>query len=155
MVGKDGICGIVFEHSASEGITVLRFADQLLGQLSSPSISAAHSTGCNLGTSSTASSAGQDPLRDANQARKPTAGSVAMKKVVPLEWHVDEFTSSAIGDAAKRINKLVTSFFYPRFSKRKAPHSKVYLFGEISSFQSRSPIPQSSICDADHHYLPL
>ncbi|XP_074599176.1 choline O-acetyltransferase-like [Brevipalpus obovatus] len=129
LVGKDGICGIIFEHSASEGITVLRFADQLLIELEKNPISGSpiiKETTLPQQSGKPPSCGNKETVTLKDAPRKLTspvsvspitlvtlpsanmATSVVMKKVQPLVWQIDKIISQAIEDASKRMNKLIS-----------------------------------------------
>ncbi|KAI1291945.1 Choline O-acetyltransferase [Halotydeus destructor] len=85
VVGKDGICGIVCEHCASEGITVLRFLDEFLEYIKqSPSAS-----------------------REEHVKLGSRTGETSSRQIVGLQWKVDDLTGLAIAEAANRVNKQV------------------------------------------------
>lgn len=85
MVGKDGICGIVCEHSASEGITVIRFCEQFLDYLQA------------------------NPLQTSSCQRKDSyksfQNSRITKNVHRLMWDIDNIISVSIHEAIKRVDK--------------------------------------------------
>ncbi|XP_055944108.1 choline O-acetyltransferase-like [Argiope bruennichi] len=90
VITRDGVVGFVVEHSASEGITVLRFCEEFLQAISSES--------SENSTSATTSS-----------FRLPTA----------LTWEIDDEISLAIQEASKKMNKLCNDLdlFVHRFTK--------------------------------------
>lgn len=86
MIGNDGICGLICEHSASEGITVLRFLEEFLDDLN------------------------KNPI----QNRKESASNSSFikynsnnnnKNVIRLTWAIDNSIYLSIQDSMNRMNK--------------------------------------------------
>ncbi|XP_015789561.1 choline O-acetyltransferase-like [Tetranychus urticae] len=95
IVSRDGLAGIVFEHSASEGITLIRYADSLLDYLESNPITPLNDISRKESLKRTASNC------------KNSSAHLSSKDVQRLTWDVDCVVVSAIKEAAKRINKLI------------------------------------------------
>ncbi|RWS25782.1 choline O-acyltransferase-like protein [Leptotrombidium deliense] len=90
VVGRDGICGIVCEHSASEGITVLRFMNEFLTFLNEKPIDCVVQR--------------KDSLRGNLYTKNNNL--LSSRSIVRLLWDLDETLLHCIQDATKRINKL-------------------------------------------------
>lgn len=87
MIGKDGIFGVVCEHSASEGITVLRFCEEFIDYLE------------------------KHPnnwwqRKDSTKGKPYTlANSESSKGVIPLRWDVDDSIKASVIESAKHIDR--------------------------------------------------
>ncbi|KAG8193670.1 hypothetical protein JTE90_024033 [Oedothorax gibbosus] len=81
VVTRDGVVGFIVEHSASEGITVLRFCEELLQHISSES-----------------------PLE--NETNSNNSATNSFRTPSPLTWEIDDEVSCAIQEAGKKMNKL-------------------------------------------------
>lgn len=102
-MSKDGICGALVEHSASEGIIVLRFLDDFLKF--EAAAAAAHSS-----KSTTVELGRRDSTKNGScglAGSRSTAELVATKRIVRLQWQLDEATVRAVLDASKKVNKYV------------------------------------------------
>lgn len=110
IVGRNGVCGINIEHSASEGITVLRFIEEFLAFVQ------------------------VNPIKSANQASEPTNNSQSSPnhvsitspgyiepkspselleetdKITPLSWILDDELQRDLSEAELNINKLIDNF---------------------------------------------
>lgn len=87
IIGKDGICGIVCEHSGSEVITVLRFCDEFLSYLDKNPILGAQRKDSGSGCHNNANAL------------------IVSKKIQKLNWSVDEVLLQNLQESTKRINK--------------------------------------------------
>ncbi len=92
VIGRDGIFGIICEHSASEGITVLRFCEQFLNYLE------------------------ENPYQNTSWHRKDSGKGLQSsanstlnvnKNVFRLQWDIDNVIAVQIQDSIKRIDKYV------------------------------------------------
>lgn len=118
IVGRDGICGINIEHSASEGITVLRFLEDFLDYIKSNPIdinkqhqfqttpdscsSTQISATCITGDSITS------PCYI--EPKSPNALLEESDKITPLMWILDDELLKAIDEAEEKANKLIDNF---------------------------------------------
>ncbi|XP_064457928.1 choline O-acetyltransferase-like isoform X1 [Ornithodoros turicata] len=80
VVSRDGVNGFICEHSASEGITLLRFCEELLDHLQ------------------------QQPISKSPAKAPPNVSS--LHQVTRLRWDLNEEFLAAIQDASKTMNKL-------------------------------------------------
>lgn len=99
VIGKDGICGLVCEHTASEGITVLRFLEEFLSK-----------NPCK----------GEPTIGIQRQNSEGTSKTVLGKrlsgdrigrfqhKVIPLGFDADETIQKSLPDSIRKINRFVT-----------------------------------------------
>lgn len=120
IVGRDGVCGINIEHSASEGITVLRFLEEFLNFIRSNPIGkpSTGSGGPPAGGQSNKFDYGATDQLAANsitstsyvEPKSPSALLEESDKITPLMWSLDEELSRAIGEAERRIEQLVGDF---------------------------------------------
>ncbi len=95
VIGKDGIFGLICEHSASEGMTVLRFCEQFLNYLE------------------------ENPYQNTTWQRKDSGKGLQSsiqktnstlnfnKSVLRLQWDIDNVIAVQIQDSIKRIDKYV------------------------------------------------
>ncbi|XP_054719314.1 choline O-acetyltransferase-like [Uloborus diversus] len=90
VVSRDGVVGFIVEHSASEGITVLRFCEEFLQKLS-----------------------------DEEPEIPPSNTNVTLRPPTTLSWEIDDEISTAIQEASKKMNKLCNDLdlFVHRFTK--------------------------------------
>lgn len=133
IVGRDGICGINIEHSASEGITVLRFLEDFLefiksnpiGSTSSSSSSSTtvapasssvavldNQSSTNTSSSETNKQITADSITSSNYV-EPKSPSVLLEesdKITPLVWILDDQLRGALDEAEIKANKLIESF---------------------------------------------
>lgn len=91
VVGRDGVCGINVEHSASEGMTVLRFVNEFFDYLSRCA------TLSPLQLQEGVPSAADDDADD-------------NRTVDELSWHLNGELRAAIAFAERKINALVADF---------------------------------------------
>lgn len=128
IVGRDGICGINIEHSASEGITVLRFLEEFLefvrsNPISQPApgpTSAPARTGPSAGArfhySHQAATSPADPAASSITSPnyiEPSSPSALLEEsdnITPLKWHLNHELETAIDEAERRINALIENF---------------------------------------------
>lgn len=126
IVGRDGICGINIEHSASEGITVLRFLEDFLDYIKANPIDSACMRRRTSSTSyhnfsSSASTIDHQLHRPATQNDsitssayvEPKSPSVLLEesdKITPLMWCLNDELIRDIEQAASRADKLVDNF---------------------------------------------
>ena len=90
VVSKDGICGVICEHSASEGITLLRFLEEFLDYIKLPK------EHC------------RTPTRDVppkNAPAKCINEHLVNRKIVSLRWDLNDAVARAVQEAAKKINR--------------------------------------------------
>lgn len=97
-MAKDGIVGIVCEHTGSEGITVLRFLEEFLEFVEKTSAKDG------LGLART------DSVKNFAAARSTNESLLSSQQIRRLQWDLDEPTLRALQEAGKRINKLVSPF---------------------------------------------
>lgn len=120
IVGRDGICGINIEHSASEGITVLRFLEDFLDYIKSNPIDTTSKqqqqqtitdsfclasplpASCITGESITSSCY--------TEPKSPNALLEESDKIIPLMWILDGDLKEAINEAEEKVNKLIDNF---------------------------------------------
>lgn len=105
MIGKDGICGLVCEHTASEGITVLRFLEEFLEK-----------NPCKGGEASSIGIQRQNSESGGNKTvlGKRSSGDRICRfqhNVAPLGFDVDETVLKSLPDSIRKINRFV--FFFP------------------------------------------
>lgn len=119
IVGRDGICGINIEHSASEGITVLRFLVEFLSFIQANPIVIRGSPAdenSKLGFSqesiNSVIASPHDSISSSNyvEPESPSALLSASDKIIPLTWTLDKQLLEAIDLAEERANKLVDNF---------------------------------------------
>lgn len=91
----DGVCGINVEHSASEGVTVVRYQEEFLEYLKSNPYN----------TSSV-----NERKNSIKSISENNNKSLSNENVTRLQWDVDDLLSKCILDSTKRINKLVIYF---------------------------------------------
>ena len=91
VIGKDGICGIIFEHSASEGVTVIKFCDQLLDYLDQ----------CSSDTSQSIKS--NKSVQSVNHTPSYLGHNIAR-----LNWKIDDHIKESLKEAGKKINRLAS-----------------------------------------------
>jgi len=89
VVSRDGICGVICEHTGSEGITVLRFLEEFLEY------------------NKLVKEQCRTPTRDVpkNAPAKCFNEHLVNKKIVSLRWDLDDVAARAIQEAAKKINR--------------------------------------------------
>ncbi|XP_071040979.1 choline O-acetyltransferase isoform X2 [Parasteatoda tepidariorum] len=94
VVTRDGVVGFVGEHSASEGITIVRFIEGFLDILSSLE-------------------------SQTNGSQQPSSTQSSFRLPTPLNWEIDDEVSLCIQEASKKVNKLCSDvdLFCLRFSK--------------------------------------
>lgn len=123
IVGRDGICGINIEHSASEGITVLRFLEDFLDYIKRNPIqtpSDANAKSC-PSTDSTRFGyrSGEHPQATQSESitspayvepKSPSALLGESDKITPLLWCLDDELLRSVQEAASRADKMVDNF---------------------------------------------
>ena len=104
VVGRDGVCGLVIEHTGSEGITLTRFLHEFLdyiGKGGSGSIS----------TSSSGSGFHSSSIQRVDSSKRMVSSEVIQRlnerKVFHLKFVVDDVVSRGIHEASKRVDKLI------------------------------------------------
>lgn len=123
IVGRNGICGINIEHSASEGITVLRFLEEFLDFIRSNPIESRTSNtngeqtlAGNLSDESKRfhykpQVAGQSITSPSYvEPKSPSALLEESDKITTLMWQVDDELQTAIDEAEKSVNRLIENF---------------------------------------------
>lgn len=121
IVGRNGVCGINIEHSASEGITVLRFLQEFMDFLQANPISdsLARLPGFAFKTSAANVNQVHHQPATANQSitapdyvepRSPSSLLEESHKITQLNWILDQELQSALNEAELKINALVRNF---------------------------------------------
>lgn len=132
IVGRNGICGINIEHSASEGITVLRFLEEFIAFMNSNPINTSN-------VPATSPSSSQPPTNERfnyehtannkhlnNLTNQITSDSITSSSyvepkspntlleesdnIIPLSWTMDDELAQAIDEAETKVNKLIENF---------------------------------------------
>lgn len=107
IVGSDGVCGINIEHSASEGITVLRFLEEFLhfiraNPIGPPPSREAKNFDYPAHAESISSSSYVEP-------KSPSALLEESDNITPLMWQLDQELEQALERAEKRLNQSIES----------------------------------------------
>jgi choline O-acetyltransferase len=106
VVGRDGVCGLVIEHSGSEGITLIRFLHEFLDFIGEKGAGSMTSSGSNSGSSFTSSS-----IHRVDSSKRMVSSEVIQRlserKVFHLKFVVDDDVSRGIHEASKRVDKLI------------------------------------------------
>lgn len=128
IVGRDGICGINIEHSASEGITVLRFLEDFLEYIRTNPIGGQYAPSpfdsvlnqavqayeSRISNSSTKSEKQMtaDSITSPTyvEPKSPSALLQESDKITPLVWILDEHLRDALDEAETKANRLIESF---------------------------------------------
>lgn len=117
IVGRNGICGINIEHSASEGITVLRFLQEFMEFLqANPTPDSTtkqpgftfDSNKDDLSCNKPANQSVTSP--DYVEPRSPSYLLEESHKITQLKWTINPELQSGLDEAEKRVNKLVGNF---------------------------------------------
>lgn len=119
IVGRDGICGINIEHSASEGITVLRFLEDFLDYIESNPIDM-NKQQHQFQTTPDSCSSTQIPASCITgesitspcyiEPKSPNALLEESDKITPLMWILDDELLRAIDEAEEKVNELIDNF---------------------------------------------
>lgn len=127
IVGRDGICGINIEHSASEGITVLRFLEEFLSFIKANPVNVTLKQQDNNFVQTTTTTTNKSIFKfnnnppevdNTNSFTSPAyvelkSPSILLKEsdnITPLNWQLDEELELAIDEAEARINKSIENF---------------------------------------------
>lgn len=100
VIGRDGTCGLLIEHSGSEGITLIRFLQQLLQFTTRED-------------NFTSRSSSDHQLSDGNRRTNMTTISADMmarvrgKQVTELTFVMDHIILKGIQESGKRVDKLI------------------------------------------------
>ena len=118
VIGRDGTCGLLIEHSGSEGITLIRFLQQFLQFLSDSGETGAggeNSIYPNLRSEELPSS--KSPIQHhhvrVDSSKRTSAISAEMisrlrgKQVIQLKFDLDDVSLKGIQEAGKRVDKLI------------------------------------------------
>lgn len=127
IVGRNGICGINIEHSASEGITVLRFIEEFLEFIKQNPIKPNQSQDLPLTNNQQAVNNNNNlevkRVRNiiSNHTNSITSPSYVepkspneileeTDKITPLVWVLDDELRKGLDEAERNINKLIDNF---------------------------------------------
>jgi len=130
IVGRSGVCGINIEHSASEGITVLRFLEEFLqfirnNPIGDPSLQANKMANINSRQppkqrfdydaekcDSNKQQVGADSITSPSylEPKSPSQLLEESDKITPLMWQLDAQLSDAIDQAELRVNQMIDNF---------------------------------------------
>lgn len=130
IVGRDGVCGINIEHSASEGITVLRFLEEFLDFIrlnpikvpanlldQSKNLSEAFKfkpggASQHIESNEVNNNNNKDSFTSPNyvELKSPSLLLEESDKITPLFWNLDDELFKAIEEAQKNIDQLIENF---------------------------------------------
>lgn len=117
IVGRDGICGINIEHSASEGITVLRFLEEFLSFIKSNPINSATNQTSEIALKNSHDiqvnpEAGVKSVTsiDYVEPDSPSALLEESQKITQLTWTLDQELVEALDVAEHKVNTLIDNF---------------------------------------------
>lgn len=117
IVGRDGICGINIEHSASEGITVLRFIQEFLEFVNknppNPEPQWTYNPNTNLPNQQpTITSTNQSSITSPGyvEPKSPNAILQETDKITRLEWHLDDSLLNDLELAQANFDSLIGNF---------------------------------------------
>lgn len=114
IVGRDGICGINIEHSASEGITVLRFLEEFVEFLRANPIANAHTNNTasafDFGSTTRAQCTESITSPAYVEPKSPSALLSETDTITPLTWRLDEELRASLDEAEARAEQLVRNF---------------------------------------------
>lgn len=99
VVGRDGVCGLVIEHSGSEGITLIRFLHEFLSFIEHP---AGHLTDLSKAPSTVQRSDSSKRLVSSDLLQR-----INERKVFHLGFSIDDFIFKSLQESTKRIDRLV------------------------------------------------
>ena len=100
VVGKDGVCGLVIEHSGSEGITLTRFLHEFLDFLEKKSISVPANV-----------SQKKSGVERVDSSKRMVSSEVIQRlnerKVFHLRFDLDDIAIKGVNEAVKRVDRLI------------------------------------------------
>lgn len=109
IVGRDGVCGINIEHSASEGITVLRFLEEFLHFIrTNPIQNAQHGQQQKFNYQQLTAKSITSP--GYVEPKSPTTLLEESDKITPLKWSLDDELMESIKMAEQKVNRLIENF---------------------------------------------
>lgn len=116
IVGRDGTCGINIEHSASEGITVLRFIEEFLAFIKKNPIDRQNSQN-SIATTTTSSSSlmhsNHTPSITSNryvEPKSPTLILAETDKITPLTWYLNDELFKQLAQTEQNVDQLIENF---------------------------------------------
>lgn len=116
IVGRNGVCGINIEHSASEGITVLRFIEEFLGFIKLNPIKSSTSQSeptLPWGPNSKSVKGSHTNSITSPGYVEPKSPSELLEetdKITPLVWILNDELNKCLDEAESNVNKLIDNF---------------------------------------------
>ena len=111
VVGKEGVCGLVIEHSGSEGITLTRFLHEFLNFLETKEGSMSTSSSSSSGFQSKNNASSSTSVQRSDSSKRMGSTEVIQRlnerKVFHLKFDVDDVVSRGVHEASKKIDKLI------------------------------------------------